>query len=187
MRREIRLAGNGGQGLILGGIILAEAAGLFDGKQVVQSQVYGPESRGGASRADVIIDEVEIDYPKATAPEALLVMSMDAWRKFGQAVRPGGLVLYDSDLVDTEPVPGVQLVDLPLTAIARAELGRAIVANVVGLSALTALTGVVSRQALERAVRRRAPKGSEALNERAVAAGWQLAAATRTLTGGVRP
>ena len=114
-------------------------------------------------------------------------MSMDAWRKFGQAVRPGGLVLYDSDLVDTEPVPGVQLVGLPLTAVARAELGRAIVANVVGLSAMTALTGVVSRQALERAVRRRAPKGSEALNERAVAAGWQLAAATRTLTGGVRP
>lgn len=176
-RWEVRLAGNGGQGLILAGIILAEAAGLYEGKQVVQSQVYGPESRGGASRADVIIDQLEIDYPKATAPHAMLVMSDDAWKKFARTIRPGGIIVYDSDLVNPEPAPAARLVGLPLTTVAREQLGRAIVANVVGLSALVALAGGVSPEALEQAVRRRAPKGSEALNEMAVTAGRDLAAA----------
>jgi 2-oxoglutarate ferredoxin oxidoreductase subunit gamma len=175
-RVEVRLAGTGGQGLVLAGLILAEAAGLFDGRQVVQTQVYGPESRGGACRTDVIIDVQAIDYPKATAPHALLVMSADAWKRYGGSVRPGGTVLYDAALGRPVPTPGARLIGLPLTAVAREQLGRAIVANIVGLGALVALTDVVSREALERAVSRRAPRGSEALNRRAVAAGWELAA-----------
>jgi 2-oxoglutarate ferredoxin oxidoreductase subunit gamma len=174
-RTEIRLAGNGGQGLVLAGIILAEAAGLFEGRPVAQTQVYGPESRGGASRTDIIIDRVEIDYPKATAPHALLVMSEDAWKRFGASVRAGGLVIFDVELVHPQIGSETRAVGLPLTAAARDSLGRAVVANVVGLGALVALTGVVSRRALEAAVRRRAPRGSDEINARALAAGWDLA------------
>lgn len=184
-RREIRLAGTGGQGMVLAGIILAEAAGRFEGRSVAQTQVYGPESRGGATRSDVIIDTVEIDYPKATAPEALLVMSADGWKRYGASVRRGGTVVYDRDLVTpgragSSPLSAAEtrFVGLPLTAVARERVGRAIVANVVGLAALVAMTGVVSRGALEAAARRRAPRGSEELNARAVAAGWDLVADT---------
>ena len=176
-RTEIRLAGNGGQGLVLAGIILAEAAGLFESRPVAQTQVYGPESRGGASRTDIIIDRVAIDYPKATAPDALLVMSEDAWKRFGGSVRAGGLVLFDVELVRPEISGETRAVGLPLTSVARDSLGRAIVASVVGLGALVALTGVVSRRALEAAVRRRAPRGSDEINARALAAGWDLALA----------
>lgn len=174
-RAEVRLAGRGGQGLVLAGIILAEAAGLFDRRHVVQTQVYGPESRGGACRADVIIDSAEIDYPKCIAPHALLVMSDDAWKRYGGSIRPGGTVIFDSELLHPARGPAARLIGLPLTAVARERLGRAIVANVVGLGALVALTEVVSREALEGAVRRRAPEGSEALNALALAAGWDLA------------
>ncbi len=174
-RREIRLAGTGGQGMVLAGIILAEAAGRFEGWSVAQTQVYGPESRGGATRSDVIIDVEEIDYPRATAPEALLAMSADGWKRYGATVRRGGTVVYDRDLVTPGPAEA-RLVGLPLTTVARERVGRAIVANVVGLAALVALTGVVSRDALEAAARHRAPRGSEELNARAVAAGWDLVA-----------
>jgi len=174
-RMEVRLAGNGGQGLVLAGIILAEAAGLFEGRPVAQTQVYGPESRGGASRTDIIIDRVAIDYPKATAPDALLVMTEDAWKRFGGSVRRGGIVIHDAELTPPQIEPETRVIGLPLTVVARDTLGRAIVANVVGLAALVALTGVVSRGALEAAVRRRAPRGSEELNARALAAGWDLA------------
>jgi 2-oxoglutarate ferredoxin oxidoreductase subunit gamma len=185
-RTEIRLAGNGGQGLVLAGIILAEAAGLFEGRPVAQTQVYGPESRGGASRTDIIIDRVAVDYPKATAPDALLVMSEDAWRRFGASVRAGGLVIFDVDLVRPETGAETRAVGLPLTRAARDSLGRAIVANVLGLGALVALTGVVSRRALEAAVRRRAPRGSDEINARALAAGWDLALAAAA-PAGARP
>lgn len=173
-RVEIRLAGSGGQGLVLAGIMLAEAAGLFEGRPVAQTQVYGPESRGGASRADVIVDTVAIDDPRVATPDVLLVMSEDGWLRYGASVRPGGTILYDRELVTARPGPGARAVGLPLTAVARQQLGRGVVANVVGLGALVALTGVVSREALEAAVRQRAPRGSEALNARAVAAGWEL-------------
>jgi 2-oxoglutarate ferredoxin oxidoreductase subunit gamma len=182
-RTEIRLAGNGGQGLVLAGIILAEAAGLFEGRPVAQTQVYGPESRGGASRTDIIIDRVAVDYPKATAPDALLVMSEDAWRRFGASVRAGGLVIFDMDLVRPETGAETRAVGLPLTRAARDSLGRAIVANVLGLGALVALTGVVSRRSLEAAVRRRAPRGSDEINARALAAGWDLALAAAAPAG----
>ena len=185
-RTEIRLAGNGGQGLVLAGIILAEAAGLFEGRPVAQTQVYGPESRGGASRTDIIIDRVAVDYPKATAPDALLVMSEDAWRRFGASVRAGGLVIFDIDLVRPETGAETRAVGLPLTRAARDSLGRAIVANVLGLGALVALTGVVSRRALEAAVRHRAPRGSGEINARALAVGWDLALAAAA-PAGARP
>lgn len=178
MRREVRLVGTGGQGLILAGIVLAEAAGLYDGKFVVQSQVYGPESRGGASRSDVIVSDRVIDYPKATVPEALLVMSAEAYAKFGNKVKPDGVLVYDSELVDVTGGPA-RTIGLPLTRVARDEIGRAIFANMIALGALVELTGITSKEALEAAAAKRAPKGTAEKNLTAIRKGYALAAGAR--------
>jgi 2-oxoglutarate ferredoxin oxidoreductase subunit gamma len=167
-RYEIRLAGSGGQGLILAGIILAEAAGLHDGKFVCQTQSYGPEARGGASKAEVVISDSEIDYPKAIQPDVFLAMNQTSLDAFISDMKPDGLLLVDADLV-TE-FPPSRSVALPFTRIAR-DLGKAMVANLVALGALAALTGAVTRQGLEAAVAARVPRGTQELNQQALAAG----------------
>jgi 2-oxoglutarate ferredoxin oxidoreductase subunit gamma len=168
-RYEIRLAGSGGQGLILAGIILAEAAGVYDGKFVCQTQSYGPEARGGASKAEVVISDAEIDYPKAIQPDVLLAMNQKSLDAYIGDLKPGGALLVDADLV-TE-VPLSQAVAVPFTRIAREELGKTMVANIVALGALAQLTGAVSLASLEAAVLARVPKGTEDLNKKALAAG----------------
>jgi 2-oxoglutarate ferredoxin oxidoreductase subunit gamma len=173
-RYEIRLAGSGGQGLILAGIILAEAAGLYDGKFVCQTQSYGPEARGGASKAEVVISDSEIDYPKAIQPDVFLAMNQKSLDAFISELKPDGLLLVDADLV-TE-FPASRSVALPFTRIAR-DLGKVMVANIVALGALAQLTGLVSLQGLAAAVRARVPQGTEELNQRALAAGVAAAQA----------
>jgi 2-oxoglutarate ferredoxin oxidoreductase subunit gamma len=168
MRYEVRLAGSGGQGLILAGIILAEAAGVYDGKFVCQTQSYGPEARGGASKAEVVISDAEIDYPKAIRPDVLLAMNQKSLDAFLADLKPGGLLLVDADLVSE--FPASRGVALPFTRMAR-DLGRAMAANIVALGALAALTGAVTLQGLEAAVLARVPKGTEDLNRQALAAG----------------
>ncbi len=178
-RYEIRLAGAGGQGLILAGIILAEAAGIYDGKFVCQTQSYGPEARGGASKAEVVISDAEIDYPKAIQPDVLLALNQKSLEAFSSDLKPGGLLLVDADLV-TE-APASRVLPLPFTRIAR-ELGRAMAANIVALGTLAQLTGAVSLASLEAAVLVRVPKGSEDLNRRALAAGVAAAKAGGTVS-----
>jgi 2-oxoglutarate ferredoxin oxidoreductase subunit gamma len=175
-RYEIRLAGSGGQGLILAGIILAEAAGVYDGKFVCQTQSYGPEARGGASKAEVVISDAAIDYPKAIQPDVLLALNQKSLEVFGADLKPGGLLLVDADLV--KEVPGGRVIALPFTRIAR-ELGRAMAANIVALGALAALTGAVSSEGLKKAVIARVPASTRELNEKALEAG--LAAAGKSL------
>jgi 2-oxoglutarate ferredoxin oxidoreductase subunit gamma len=167
-RYEIRLAGSGGQGLILAGIILAEAAGVYDGKFVCQTQSYGPEARGGASKAEVVISDAEIDYPKAIRPDVLLAMNQKSLDVFLSDLKPEGLLLVDADLVSE--FPASRSLALPFTRIAR-DLGRTMAANIVALGALAQLTGAVTLASLEAAVLARVPKGSEDLNRRALAAG----------------
>jgi 2-oxoglutarate ferredoxin oxidoreductase subunit gamma len=173
-RYEIRLAGSGGQGLILAGIILAEAAGVYDGKFVCQTQSYGPEARGGASKAEVVISDAEIDYPKAIQPDVLLALNQKSLEAFSADLKPGGLLLVDADLV--KEAPASRVLALPFTRIAR-ELGRAMAANIVALGALAQLTGAVSLKSLTAAVLARVPKGTEDLNRRALAAGVAAAKA----------
>jgi 2-oxoglutarate ferredoxin oxidoreductase subunit gamma len=173
-RYEIRLAGSGGQGLILAGIILAEAAGVYDGKFVCQTQSYGPEARGGASKAEVVISDAEIDYPKAIRPDVLLALNQKSLEAFSADLKPGGLLLVDADLVSEAPANRV--LALPFTRMAR-ELGRAMAANIVALGALAQLTGAVSLKSLTAAVLARVPKGTEDLNRRALAAGVAAAKA----------
>ena len=173
-RYEIRLAGSGGQGLILAGIILAEAAGVYDGKFVCQTQSYGPEARGGASKAEVVISDAAIDYPKAIQPDVLLAMNQKSLEAFSSDLKPGGLLLVDADLV--KEVPAGRSLALPFTRIAR-EAGSAMAANIVALGALAQLTGAVSLESLTAAVLARVPKGTEELNRRALAAGVAAAQA----------
>ncbi len=167
-RYEIRLAGSGGQGLILAGMILAEAAGVYDGKFVCQTQSYGPEARGGASKAEVVISDGEIDYPKAIRPDVLLALNQKSLEAFSSDLKPGGLLLVDADLV--QEAPASRVLALPFTRIAR-ELGRAMVANIVALGALAQLTGAVSLDSLRPRCWPGCPKGTEELNRKALAAG----------------
>jgi 2-oxoglutarate ferredoxin oxidoreductase subunit gamma len=172
-RFEIRLAGSGGQGMIMAGVVLAEAAALYDGLNAVQTQNYGPEARGGASRSEVIIAHGEIDYPKVMVADLLLCMSQEACDRFHREVVDDGLIVVDSTHVGRLPTHRVLAV--PITEIAEAATGRPITAAVTALGLVGRLTGIVTRQALEKAVAERVPAGTEELNLQALAAGYREA------------
>src|SRR5262249_52990212 len=154
----LRFSGAGGQGLILAGVIMAEAASIYDGKQAVQSQSYGPEARGGASKSEVIISDAPIDYPKATVVDALPALTQEACDKSPSDVKEGGVLLVDSDLVKNLPKGSYKTVSFPIINTAKNEVGREIVANIVALGAMVALTGVVTRESAEKAVLARVPE-----------------------------
>ena len=174
MRREFRLAGAGGQGLITAAIILAAAAAEHTEYNAVQSQSYGPESRGGSSKADVIIADEEIDYPEVKNPDVLLVMTQKAFDKFAPGVRPGGTIIVDDTYVKDVPPVDANIMRYSISAKAK-ELGREIVANIVALGLLVGVTGIVPEDATLQSVLARVPKGTEELNEKAFLAGVQAA------------
>ncbi|MFH1086472.1 MAG: 2-oxoacid:acceptor oxidoreductase family protein [Chloroflexota bacterium] len=176
-RVEILLAGSGGQGLILAGLILAEAAVIHDHKNACQTQSYGPEARGGASKSEVVIDTGEIDYPKVISADVLMALTQEACDKYSGELKRDGLLIVDAMYVDHVPNP--RAYKLPITKVAEQTTGRAITANMVGLGVLAGLTGVVSRQALEAAVAARAPKGTAEINLKALEAGYRLVAEYR--------
>ena len=175
-RHEVMIGGTGGQGAILAGILLAEAA-MRDGKNVAQTQSYGPEARGGASRSEVVISDGEIHYPRVIQADITLCMSQEACDRYGRQVRPDGLLILDSDHVTRAPT--TRAVRVPMTRLAREVAGREIAANVVGLGVLAGLTGIVSRKALEAAIRDRAPQGTVDVNLKALAAGFEAAGRLR--------
>jgi len=174
---EVSMGGSGGQGLVLMGLILAEAAGIHQGRKVVQSQLYGPESRGGASRSDVIISDEEIDYPEVEHPDILFAFNQPSAVKYAPNLKKGGTVIYDSTFVTDPPRVEGRVYQLPITRIARERIGREIVANIVALGALTVLTGVVPKDVMTAAVMGRVPRGTEEINRRALEAGFEAAEA----------
>jgi 2-oxoglutarate ferredoxin oxidoreductase subunit gamma len=171
-RYEIRLAGTGGQGVILAGVLLAEAA-VRDGFNVVQTQSYGPEARGGASRAEVIISEEEIDFPKVIEADIMLCMSQEACDRYSGRLRKDGLLIIDEDFVKRAPT--TRAARVPMTKLAEQKAGERLAANVVGLGVLAGLTGIVSRQSLEEAVKMRVPKGTSEMNLKALETGYKAA------------
>jgi len=171
-RYEIRFSGAGGQGLITAGIILAEAATIIEGKHAVQSQSYGPEARGGASKSEVIISDGPIDYPKATIVDACLAMTQEAADKYANGIKDGGVLLLDDDFVPNTPEGNYKVIRIPITRTAKEEIGREIVANVVALGAMIALTDCVSREAGEKAVLAKVPEAFKELNQKAYSLGF---------------
>lgn len=172
-RFEVRLAGTGGQGVILAGIILSDAAAIGAGKQVAQTQSYGPEARGGASKAEVIISDETIDYPKVIRADLLLAMSQEACDRYGSNLKPEGWLIIDSDKVKRTP-PHPRIARVPISRIAEEETGRVITANIVALGVIVGLTELVNRIAIEEAIERRAPAGTREINLLAVAAGFRI-------------
>ena len=176
-RYEIRFSGSGGQGLILAGVIFAEAATIFDGINAVQSQSYGPEARGGASKSEVIISDQVINFPKATAIDLQLSLTQESCNKYYKDLKPDGTLLVDTDFVQEIPKGAFKVIKLPIIRTASEEIGKAFVANIVALGAITALTGKVKIESVEKAVLSRVPKGTEELNKKALMAGYELARA----------
>jgi len=167
---ELRLSGSGGQGLILAGVIMAEAA-LIDGKNAVQSQSYGPEARGGASRAEVIISDQEIDFIKVQSADMLLCLTQTAYDRYGK--EPAAVLIVDDSIELKYPEP-VKVVRVPILETALKQIGRPMVANIVALGVVNATLKLVSRESLAQAVLGRVPKGTEELNSRALDCGYEL-------------
>lgn len=173
---ELRLSGAGGQGLILAGLILAKAA-VYDQKNVVQTQSYGPEARGGTSRSEVIISEKEIEYPKVTHPDLLLTLTQEAFDRYFPDLKKEGILITDSSRVKgIKGKPGIKVISLPLTRLAKKILGKEMVTNILALGVITEVTGIVSREAMKRAVLSCVPRGTEELNKKALEIGFKVGA-----------
>jgi 2-oxoglutarate ferredoxin oxidoreductase subunit gamma len=176
-RREIVISGSGGQGVVLGGIILAEAAAIYDGANATHNQSYGPEARGGASKSEVIISDKGIHYPEIERPDILVALTQEAADKYGASIKPEGILIVDSGVrVDKALGTKAKVYSLPIVDTAVNELGTELVINMVTLGALAAITKIVSKDSLEKAVLGRIPKGTEDLNKKALAQGFALAA-----------
>ncbi|MFH1845169.1 MAG: 2-oxoacid:acceptor oxidoreductase family protein [bacterium] len=171
----MRIAGFGGQGVVLAGVLLGRAA-LADGLHAVQNQSYGAEARGGAARSEVIISAAPIVYPEVTAPRIMTAMSQAAVDRYLADLRPDGTLIVDTELVTRLPQDApYRILRGPFTQVAGEELGRAIVANMVMLGFLAAATGVVGRDNLRQTVRQGVPPGTEGLNLKALERGMELA------------
>jgi 2-oxoglutarate ferredoxin oxidoreductase subunit gamma len=170
---EIRFAGFGGQGIIKSGIIIAAAACIHGGKNAVQTQSYGPESRGGACKSEVVISEDEIDFPKVVEPDILVVMSQHAYNEYAEDVKPDGTIIVDPDMVPHEKdLKNVKVFRVPATKIAE-ELGKKIVANIAMLGAFVAITGALDEKAIVESIKENIPKGTEETNLTAFKKGYE--------------
>lgn len=172
-KTEIRLAGFGGQGIVLAGYILGKAASLYEKLNAVFTQSYGPEARGGACSADVILSGEEIFYPRVSCPQVLVLMSEEAKHTYGGLMSNRAMVLIDKDLVKLDTVPeGCLLFKIPATRLAE-KLGRKIVANIVMLGSITSVTEVVGYESMKQALFTSIPTGTEELNLNAFEKGYE--------------
>lgn len=178
MRLALRFTGAGGQGIVLAGLILADAA-VRDGHRVACTQAYGPESRGGASRSDVLLSDGPIAYPVATRVDVLIALTQEAYARWWPQVAPGGVALVEGDRTGLPPGAAVRARAVPFTITARQASGSPRPANIVAVGVAAALCGLPALASLEDAVRRRVPAAAGAANLRALAAGWQLGGCLR--------
>lgn len=174
MRVEIRIAGFGGQGVVLTGLILGKALAIYDGLEAVMTQAYGPEARGGASSANLVVADQEIAYPFVQHPDILVALSQEAYTKFRPTSKPDAILILEQDLV--EPTAEDHYFAIPATRIAE-QLGKRIVANVVMLGFFTAVTQLTSRESVEAAIRDTVKPKTIPLNMNAFAAGFDYAQA----------
>lgn len=170
MRREIRISGFGGQGVVLAGYILGKAFSLYQGLEAVMTQAYGPEARGGASSSNIVVADRPIDYPFIQSADVLIALSQEAYTRFRPEAKSDALVLIDSGLVN--PTPEDQIYEIPATSIAE-ELGRRIVTNMVMLGFIASKLDLADRQALERSIETTVRENTIALNLQAFERGFQ--------------
>jgi 2-oxoglutarate ferredoxin oxidoreductase subunit gamma len=174
-RYELRFSGEGGQGVILGGAILAEAAILHEGKYAVQSPQYGSRVRGGPTKVDVIISDAPILYPRATKINFFLALAQMSFNKYAQDLADDAMLLVDANLVPNASMNNHTIHRLPIVEIAKIELGNEVLSNSVALGAVAALTGIVSSGALWQAIAARVPNRAQDLNRRAFERGLSAA------------
>lgn len=181
MRKDIRIAGFGGQGIILAGIVIGKAAALHDNLNAVQTQSYGPEARGGASKTEIVISDELIDYPKVQKPDIFVALSQAGLDAYLHDLKDGGILIIDPDMIkEEELLPFVEEHDIklykaPVTRTAVEKIGLKIVANIVMIGAITRMTKVISEEAARQAVAESVPPGTEKKNLEAFEAGAELA------------
>jgi 2-oxoglutarate ferredoxin oxidoreductase subunit gamma len=166
-RYEMRLSGSGGQGLILAGKILAEAVVIYDHRNAVQTQSYGPEARGGASKAEVVISDGDIDYPKATELDLLLALTQVSCERYIGDLKRDGILIIDSKAVTEVPKGEYRVCPIPIADVAVGRVGKEVVTNIVALGVLTKISGVVTEESMRKAILEKVPKGTEELNMKA--------------------
>jgi 2-oxoglutarate ferredoxin oxidoreductase subunit gamma len=173
-RTEILIGGVGGQGVVLSGILLGTAATLFEGKQAVQTQSYSSELRGGSARAEVIISEEPVTDPQVRRPDILIALAEEALPKYIDKIKPKGLLVIDSDLVKGAKIGNYEILSIPATSIADKEMGNIVVANLIILGALLKKTGLLSVEAMEKAIEVSVPKKAITLNLNAFKRGLEF-------------
>jgi len=174
-RCRILFSGSGGQGVITAAIIFAEAAVIYEGLNAVQSQSYGPEARGGASRSDVIIADTDIRFPRVTQPNVLVCLTQDAYNKFSGSIRPGGILLTDSHYVKQEKKVDARQVELDMYKKVMDTIGRPIVFNICMLGALIELTQLIKQESIMKVLDIRIPDAFLDLNKQALELGQKIA------------
>jgi 2-oxoglutarate ferredoxin oxidoreductase subunit gamma len=169
---EIRIAGFGGQGIILAGYIIGKAAAIYDNKYSTLIQSFGPEARGSACSAQLLISESQILYPYLIQPQVSIILSKDAYERFGGELKSGGIMLIEKDLVKPEILPkGVKVFAIPATRLAE-EMGRKIVMNIIVVGFFAATTSITSLEASRQAVETSVPPGTEQINLKAFEIGY---------------
>lgn len=164
MRVEIRIGGFGGQGIIRTGLILATASCVYGDKNAIQAASYGPESRGGRCKSEVIISDEDIDFPKVEHPDILVAMSQEAYSQYVDDLKENGILIVDPDLVPNQKENlKANLYEVPATRIAE-KLGKKIVANVVMIGAFAAITDLLDAEHLKESIRRNVPQAFVELN-----------------------
>jgi 2-oxoglutarate ferredoxin oxidoreductase subunit gamma len=169
---EIRIAGFGGQGIVLSGNIIGKAASIFSRGYAVLTQNYGPESRGGSCVAEVVISDEPIDYPYVTSPGVQIILSQEAYTRYGQEAPPGTLVMVDSELVKVSPDQKPPPLAIPARRLALEAIGHPVVANIIMLGFLAARSQIVPAEALRKAVLDSIPAGTEEINTKAFELGY---------------
>ena len=170
----IVLSGSGGQGVITAAIILGEAAAIYEGLNAVQTQSYGPEARGGATRSDVIISEEPIHYPKVVNPHFLVCLTQQAYNKYSGLIRPGGLLLVDSHYIKHATKVDAQYIELPMFETVMKKIGKPIVFNICMLGAFIGLAGLVKAASILKVLESKIPAAFLEMNKQALELGLQL-------------
>ncbi len=171
-RKEIRIAGFGGQGVVLAGSIVGRAAAIYDKGFATQTQSYGPESRGGSCKAEVVISDTPVEYPYVVNPQVQIILSQEAYTEYGRKVPPDTLMIIDSDLVNPDPSQNSKALSVPASRLAQ-DMGRPVVANIIVLGFLAATSNIVSSEALRQAIIDSIPPGTESFNMNAFELGYR--------------